>query len=295
MAADVHIRFLRFSAFYSPLLLTMAGGHLAAEDIEATYDIVRPDRTILDGIADGSVQVAQSATAVSFEPWAAGDVLPFRHFALMNCRDGFFIARRGGASQFAWSDLERSAVIADHFFQPMAMLRAALAAQGVDESTVQFVDEGDVAAIDRAFRSGEGDFVHLQGPAPQQLELDGIGRVVAAVGAAAPPIAFSSLCAHPDWLATDVARAFCRAYTRGHEQARTDSPAQIAVLIAPFLPDVQQSAIAHAVRAYQALGCWDGGVEIGVDLYDATVRLFQRFGELTASPCYSDVVAPMPR
>ncbi len=295
MAAHVHIRFLRFSAFYSPLLLTMAGGHLAAEGIEATFDVVGPDRTILDGIVDGTVHVAQSATAVSFDPWAAGEVLPFRHFALMNCRDGFFIARRGGANGFAWTDLERTSIIADHFFQPMAMLRAALAARGVDESAVQFIDEGDVASIDRAFRAGHGDFVHLQGPAPQQMELDGVGRVVAAVGAEAPPIAFSSLCAHPDWLATDVARAFVRAFARGHEQARCDTPERIAELEAPFLPGVHRSAIERAVRGYQALGCWDGGIEIGADLYDSTVRLFQTFGDLTVNPAYDDVVAPLPR
>ena len=46
-----------------------------------------------------------------------------------------------------------------------------------------------------AFRSGAGDYVHLQGPAPQQLEADGVGHVVASVGEAIGPVAFSSLCA----------------------------------------------------------------------------------------------------
>jgi len=290
----LHIRFLRFSAFYSPMLLTMSGGHLAAEGLEATYDTVTPQRTILDGIVDGAVQVAQSATAVSFEPWQLGESLPFRHFALMNRRDGFYLARRGPGAEFDWADLEGATVIADHFFQPMAMLLCALAERGVDASSVRLIDAGDPAAIDRAFRSGEGDVVHMQGPAPHQLQHDGIATVVASVGAAAWPIAFSSLCASPEWLATDAAPAFVRAFEAAREQARSETPDRIARLIAGFLPDQHPQAISAAVADYQRMGCWDGGITIDRPLYDDTVRLFRTFGGLQCEPDYDDVVAPLP-
>ena len=60
----LHVRFLRFSAFYSPLLVTMRGGHLAAEGLDATYDTVTADRTVEAGFRDGTVDLAQSALAV---------------------------------------------------------------------------------------------------------------------------------------------------------------------------------------------------------------------------------------
>ena len=62
--------------------------------------------------------------------------------------------------------------------------------------------------MEKAFREGQGDFVHLQGPAPQQLELDGAGRVVAALGEVIPPVAFSSLMATREFrgLALSAAR-----------------------------------------------------------------------------------------
>lgn len=290
----LHIRFLRFSAFYSPLLLTMSGGHLAAEGLQATYDTVTPQRTILDGIVDGSVQVAQSATAVSFEPWQRGEVLPFRHFALMNRRDGFYLARRGSEASFEWADLNGATVVADHFFQPLAMLRCALAERGVDPATVTMVDAGDPAAIEAAFRQGSGDVVHMQGPAPHQLQHDGVATVVASVGAAAWPIAFSSLCASQEWLGSDVAAAFVRAFRAGRDQARNESPQRIAELIGSFLPGLHPAAISHAVTDYQQLGCWDGDIVIDRPLYDETVRLFRTFGGLQCEPAYDDVVAPLP-
>lgn len=61
----IHIRVTRHSAFYSPLIMTLAGGYLRAEGLEPSYDVVTPMLTVADGIRDGTVQVAQSAPATA--------------------------------------------------------------------------------------------------------------------------------------------------------------------------------------------------------------------------------------
>ena len=45
--------------------------------------------------------------------------------------------------------------------------------------------------MEAGFRAGRADYAHFQGPAPQQLEKDGAGYVVASVGEAIGPVAFS--------------------------------------------------------------------------------------------------------
>ncbi len=72
-----------------------------------------------------------------------------------------------------------------HGSQPLAMLRYAVHYNGVDWSKIDVVN-ADVAA----FREGKGDFIHLQAPAPQQLEEEGIGWNAVSVGASMPPNAF---------------------------------------------------------------------------------------------------------
>lgn len=293
---SIHIRFLRYSAFYSPLLLTMAAGHLRAEGLEATYDVVAPGRTIPDGIRSGEVQVAQSATAVSFAPWERGELMPFRHFALLNSRDGFFLAGRNvPPGDFDWRSLEGRSVIVDHFFQPMAMFRRALHLKGVDARAVTIIDAGDVQSIERAYREGRGDFVHMQGPAPQQLEHEGLGRVCASVGEVVGPVAFSTLCASTQWLGTEQASAFVRAFRRAREQARSAPPAEIAALEAAFLPDIDSAALARTIDTYQRMGTWDGEIDITPELYERTVEVFLFSGDITARPAYAEVVAPVPR
>jgi len=289
----IHIRFLRYSAFYSPLLLTMSGGHLAAEGLSATFDVAGPDRPIPAAIARGEVQVAQSAPAVSFAPWERGESLPFRHFALLNSRDGFFLAGRGDGP-LDWKSLEGRTAIVDHFFQPLAMFRRALAVRGVDAAKVTLLDAGDVVAIERAYREGRGDVVHMQGPTPQQLAHEGFGHVFASVGEAVGPVAFSSLCASPEWLATDQARAFSRAFRKALQHACTAPAAELAALVAPYFAGVERAPLVAAVEAYQRTGTWDHDAVITPELFERAVGVFVQSCDITRRPAFDAIVTALP-
>jgi NitT/TauT family transport system substrate-binding protein len=292
--ASIHIRFTRYSAFYSPLLMTMAGGHLRAEGLESSYDVITADKTVAGGIQDGSVQVGQSAVATHFAPYARGETLPYVHFAQINERDGFFLVGREPQPDFSWPQLAGRSVLVDHFFQPLAMFRFALHRQQVDAARITMIDAGDVDAIDRAFREGRGDYVHLQGPAAQQLEQDGVGHVVAAVGDVIGPVAFSSLCAAPAWLATDAAHAFVRAYRRARAQVIASPPEEIAAAEAGFFPQIDRTVLTRTIAAYQQLGCWTPAVEISRASYEAALEVFEFSGLIRQRPPYDVVVAAPP-
>jgi NitT/TauT family transport system substrate-binding protein len=290
----IHIRFTRYSAFYSPLLMAMAGGHLRAEGLESSYDVITADKTVAGGIQDGSVQVGQSAVATHFAPYERGDTLPYVHFAQINERDGFFLVGREPQPDFTWRQLLNRRVLVDHFFQPLAMFRFALHRQQVDESGITMIDAGDVDAIDRAFRDGHGDYVHLQGPAAQQLEQDGVGHVVAAVGEAVGPVAFSSLCAAPAWLATEDARAFVRAYRKARAQVIDSSAAELAAAEAGFFPEIDRAVLTRTIAAYKQLGCWTPAVEISRASYAAALDVFEFSGLIRRRAPYDVAVAAPP-
>lgn len=292
----IHIRALRHSAFYSPLLMTMAGGFLNQEGLEARYDQATPENTIEKGILSGEVQVAQSAVAVSF---ANPGQTALRHFAQINQRDGFFLTARTAAgpragTEFDWHDLIGKQVLVDHFFQPMAMFRYALHKLGIDYSSINVVDAGDVLAIDRAFRSGQGDFVHQQGPFAQQLEADGLGQVVASVGKVVGPVAFSSLCASTDWLMTDMASAFMRAYRKARAACRTMPAEEIALAEQQYFLDIQPEVLRKTIAAYQSLGCWDGEPEITRNVYENTLDVFEFSGDINQRINWEDVICLPP-
>lgn len=292
----IHLMALRHSAFYAPFLLTVAGGYLRAEGLQPTYTLATPERTVAASLADGSCHVAQSAVATSFAALERGERIEFAHFAQINERDGFFLAGRRPEPDFTWDRLRGRTVLVDHFFQPLAMFRYALHRRGVDVAALEVIDAGGVEAIERAFRDGSGDYVHLQGPAPQQLEDEGIAYVVAAVGDAVGPVAFSSLCADRAWLATDMARAFMRACRRAREHAIVAPADGIAVLLreAGFFPAVDPAVLARTVAAYQRLGCWAPAPEISPAAYERLLDVFLYNGLITRRYPYSAAVVPPP-
>lgn len=290
----IHIRVLRHSAFYSPLLMTMAGGFLANVGLEPQYDIANAGNTVEGGIAAGEIQVAQSAVAASFTGLARGEPCPVRHFAQINERDGFFLTCRAPETEFHWESLIGHPVLVDHFFQPLAMLKYGLHKRGIPWSELDVVDAGDVDAIDREYRAGLGDYVHQQGPYAQQLEADGLGRVVASVGELIGPVAFSSLCASPAWLATDMARAFMQAYRAGLQAAREMAAEEIARLEAPFFPQIDLAVLTQTISAYQALGCWQADPAISQAAYETTLDVFEFSDLLSRRYAYDECIALPP-
>ena len=79
----------RHSAFYTPLIATVAGGFLAEEGLEASYGVLPTGRSARDLIRAGEVDIVQAAVSSNWGPMEKGESdLPV-HFAQINSRDGY--------------------------------------------------------------------------------------------------------------------------------------------------------------------------------------------------------------
>ena len=294
MDQEIKIEFTRFSAFYSPLIATFAGGFLKEEGLSAKHTVSAPGKSAIAGLVDGSIHVGQSAPSQGFAPLEQGKKPPVVHFAQINEKDGFFLAGRTPDKAFTWDKLKGRKVIVDHGGQPMAMFKYACFKQGLDFGDLLPVDAGSTDQMIAAFRNGEADYVHLQGPAPQQLVHDGVGHILAALGDAIGPCAFSSLAAKREWLATDMAKAFMRAYRKARAWLISTPAADVAKAEASFFKDIDLPVLTATIATYQKLGNWTPHVEITRPAYAATLDIFQHAGLITRRHAYEDVIAPPP-
>ena len=155
MAKPISIQFTRFSAFYSPLISTIAGGFLQEEGLEPSYSVAPVGKSAIAALLDGSAQVAQSAPSQGFTPLEKGQLPPVVHFAQINEKDGFFITARKSDPNFTWDKLKRGKVLVDHGAQPLAMFKYACFKRGVDWKSLDIVDAG-MGKMDQAFRDGTG-------------------------------------------------------------------------------------------------------------------------------------------
>ena len=293
MSDEIHIQFTRFSAFYSPLIATIAGGFLAQEGLSPRHSVAPPGRSAIEGVVAGTVHVCQSAPSQGFGPLEKGQTPPAVHFAQINAMDGFFLTGRAAEPGFTWDRLKGKRVLVDHGGQPLAMFKFACHKQGLDYAAIGAVDVPS-GQMDGAFRKGEGDYIHQQGPAPQQLEHDRVGHVVASVGQAIGPVAFSSLAASRAWLGTDMARRFMRAYRKARAWLLATPAADVAKAEASFFPEIHPAVLTSTIGYYQKLGCWTPHVEITRQAFEVALDVFQHAGLITKRHRYEDVVAPPP-
>ncbi len=285
----------RHSVFYTPLLGVIAGGFLKEEGLEASYSPATPEKPAISEVINRNADVAQSAVSGSWSFLDKGARPPIAHFAQINRFDGFFIAGRSPDGGFEWDKLSDGNVLYVHGGQPEAMLRYALHKKGINPADVSGPDlPDDTELMMRKWREGLGDFFHEQGSYPQQLEYEGEAHVLASVGEAIGPVAFSSLCCRWQWLDTDAAKRFTAAFRRSREWANTAPSRDIASAISDFFPNHSIEAIMSAVDSYQKLGTWNGDIAIELPLYEKALDVFEYSGLIDKRHPFDKVVVPPP-
>jgi NitT/TauT family transport system substrate-binding protein len=284
----------RHSAFYSPLIAGIAGGFFAHEGFEPTYTVMPQGKSVGEMLVSGAVHVSQTAVSGSWPYLEKGERPPFVSFAQINQRDGFQIASRNPVPEFGWAKLITGKFMYAHGGQPQAMLAYALHKKGVSLDKTSGIDAGGPQKSMTAFRNGQGDWYHEQAPYPQQLHHEGLADVVASVGEAIGPVAFSSLAAMPRWLASPDAIRFTRAYRKARAWVQTTPPATVAQAEQPFFADIAPDAMIAAIRYYQKLGCWAGDIEIDPAHYETALDVFAHSKLITRRHSYDKVVVAPP-
>ena len=292
--AKIRIQFTLFSAFYSPLISTMSGGFLEAEGLDSEWSVAPPGASALTALANGSVDIVQSALSQGFASLNKGETPPAVHFAQINEMDGFFLTARKADPAFAWKKLEGAEVVMFKEGQPLAMFKYACHKAGIDFAKIKAIPLTGAAQIDQAFRQGQGQYVQQQGPYPQQLQADGVGHVVAQVGKQIGPVGFSSIAAKREWLATDMAKAFMRAYRKTRIYMNQTPAAEIAKAEKPYFPDIDEKVLADCIATYQRLGCWTPHVEITQAAFEKALDVFEYNGLLKQRYRYDQVCVKPP-
>lgn len=290
----INIQFTLFSAFYSPLISTISGGFLKEEGLDPDWSVSPAGVSALAALEDGSVHVVQSALSQGFTTLGKGETPTAVHFAQVNEMDGFFLTGREADPDFSWDKLEGAGLVLFGGGQPLVMFKYACHKAGIDFDKINAINVGGAADMDKAFRAGQGQYVQQQGPFPQQLEADGVGRIVAQVGKPIGPCGFSSLAATRDWLAGDMAKAFMRAYTKTRAYMNDAPAAEIAKAEKPFFPNIDEGVLTDCIATYQQLGCWTPHVEITQQAYEATLDIFEYNGTLKERYSYDQVCAKPP-
>ncbi len=279
----------RHSPFYSPFLALHAAGFLEREGVESALRLPADGESTGAALRRGEVDVIQSAVSAAWVEMERGaNDIPI-HIAQINQRDGFCLVGREPDDAFRWEKLAGKTVLADHGHQPMVMLRWAAHKKGGDLSRARVQDLGSPRAMETAFRAGQGDYIHLQGGVPQQLERDGVGHVVAFTGEGLTPLAFSSISATRQFIESDSLQPLLRAFGKAKTWTQQSPDEEVAEKLAALFPALSPAALATAIGACQKLGCWEGGSAIPREGYLEAQNIFLWAKGIQRAHAYEEV------
>jgi NitT/TauT family transport system substrate-binding protein len=279
----------RHSPFYAPFLAAHTVGFLREEGIESTLRLPADGESTAAVLRRGEVDVIQSAVSAGWTAIEKG-VTDFPiHIAQINQCDGFVIVGRKADPHFTWQNLDGKTLIADHGHQPLALLRWAAHNNGGDLSRANLLNLGSASAMEATFRDGQGDFIHLQGGIPQQMELEGAGHIVAYAGQGLAPLAFSSVAAPRAFIESDRLQPFLRAFAKAKAWARETPPLEVATTLTPLFPALRMKALTAAIAACQELGCWNGDGTIPRADYHEAEKAFLWANAIQRAHAYEEV------
>jgi NitT/TauT family transport system substrate-binding protein len=279
----------RHSPFYSPFLGMHTAGFLREEGLDSTLRLPGEGESTAAVLRRGEVDVIQSAISAAWTAIEKG-VTDFPvHIAQINQCDGFVILGREPDPNFTWQKLDGKTLIADHGHQPLTLLRWAAHNNRADMSRANLLNLGSPPAMEAAFRDGQGDYIHLQGGIPQQMEFEGAGHIVAYVGQGLKPLAFSSVAAPHAFTESDQLQPFLRAFGKAKVWARETPPLEVARVLAPLFPALHTDALTAAVAACQSLGCWNGDSSIPRTDYHEAKKAFLWANAIQRTHPYEEV------
>ena len=195
--------------------------------------------------------------------------------------DGFFLTARQPQSDFNWKNLEGSKLLILHGGQPMQMFKYACLQRGIDINKIQLLNLPP-AEMDQAFRDGVGDYIHQQGPAPQQLVADGAGHIVSTVGPAVGRLQLFEFGRHPRVVANRRGRCVCQSL-QSRQGPIWSAPAATALAddLASYFPSIQRSVLVQCIHDYQQLGCWTEEIAITDSGYQAMLNIYETSGGIS--------------
>jgi NitT/TauT family transport system substrate-binding protein len=287
----LNIMVSKHSVFYSPLIAVIAGDFLKEHGYEANYSIVPENKKVATFLLSGEVDVAQAAVSANWSFMEHNQEINVVHFAEINQRDGFFILSKEMPGIKSWRDLEGCSLIAELGGQPFDMLRFALNKEGVDINKINWIEAVTLDSSIELFKQGNADFIHLQGPYPQQLSLDGYGEIVFSVGAAIGPVAFSSMCCTKEFINTDSYLIFLDSFNKAKKWVLTEDLDLVAEKINLFFDDISLNVIQNTLQTYRNLGCWSLETNISRETYEASLDVFSFNKTISRRHDYSEVVS----
>ena len=282
------------SLFYTPQYLAMALGYFEEEGLKVEVSNGSGADNVMTALLTNEADIGLMGCEANIYVYLQGRKDYPKVIGQLTKRDGSFLVGREPVENFDYSNLDGKTVLMGRTGgMPAMILQYVLNNKGyvngqniTMDYTIQF------GALGPAFTGGNGDFVPLFEPSASQLQVEGKGYIVSAIGMDSGEIPYTCYSATPSYLAKngDKVEKFLRCMWKGTEFAMTHSAKQCAELVAPYCEGTTLELLEMAIANYQKFDVWMTTPVTDVEGFERIQDIMQNAGELQRRVNYGDIV-----
>lgn len=282
------------SIFYAPQYVAMNLGFFEEEGLEVELINGGGADNVMTAVLSNQVDIGFAGPEAAVYVYNEGKEDYAEVFAQVTKRDGSFLVAREKTDNFAWTDLKGKHVLPGRKGGvPYMTFEYVLKKNGIDIVNDLNLDTSiSFDAMNSSFVGGTADYVTSFEPAASQLEKEGAGYIVAAVGSATEEIPYTAYFAKKSYIEenSDIIQKFTNALYKGQVWVNEHTPEEIAEATLASFPDSDKELLTKAIANYKEIDVWNTTPVMTEESFNLLQEVIVEAGELETVAPFDKVV-----
>lgn len=270
------------SIFYAPQYVAIENGYFKEEGLNVELLSTPGADKTMAALLSGEADIGLMGPEASVYVYQGGEKNYAVNFAQLTQKDGSFLLARDPIENFDFSMLKGKTIIGGRKGgMPEMTLEYVLKKQGLDIGRdedghdVKIRTDVSFDVMAGVFTAGQSDFVTLFEPSATKVEQNGIGHIVASIGAYSGEVPYTCYSMTKNSLAknTEIAKKFTRAIQRGIDYVYSASIDDLVKSLKPSFSSSSDEEIARVMQNYLSIEAWPKTLEMKESSYQRLLEI----------------------
>lgn len=249
------------SVSYAPLYVAIEKGYFQDEGLNVRLVGGQGAEKTKEALLEGKCDIGILGTDIPLELFGKADAKEsLLCIGQLTQRAEEFLISRDAAEQFTWEGLKGKTVMdGGEGKLPSAVLDYVLKKHGIKAKLdITLLQDVELRSVAKEFTSGKGDYALVYEPTATTMELEGTGKVVAALGDESGRLPETAICIRKSMSnqQQEQLKIFMRALQKGMEFVTTHSSTEVSKAIKPQFQETTKEELAIMTARYQDQDTW---------------------------------------